>query len=247
MNRYMTILLPALILLLAPTVAQAGMYKYRKPNGTVIVTNERRPNLELVQVLVEGSSGGGGGTTSSTSSSESTSDDYDSPDDRRARKQARRARSQHRRDSTSKDESAAGGRPVDRNRFDDLIREAAESYDVPFAFIKAVIRVESDFQAEVISPAGAMGLMQLMPSTARQMNVSDPFDPRQNIFGGTKLIRQLIDRYNGDINLILSAYNAGGGAVAKYGGIPYSQTREYVASVYRWYQYYSNAGAEASE
>ena len=80
--------------------------------------------------------------------------------------------------------------------------------------------------------------MQLMPRTARYLGVSDPFDPRQNIFGGTKLLRMLTNKYNGDINLLLSAYNAGEGTVARYNGIPYNQTREYVRKVYHFYKLY---------
>jgi soluble lytic murein transglycosylase-like protein len=124
--------------------------------------------------------------------------------------------------------------------FDDIINEASRAYDVPFGFIKAVIRAESNFNPNAVSRAGAMGLMQLMPRTAESMDVSDPFDPRQNIFGGTRFLRVLIDRYQGDINLILAAYNAGDAAVKRYNGIPYPQTRGYVSSVYRWYRKYSS-------
>src|SRR5690606_9841675 len=113
-------------------------------------------------------------------------------------------------------------------RFDHIIREASATYQIPFAFIKGVIKVESNFNPLVVSRTGAMGLMQLMPGTADFLGVEDAFDPRQNIFGGTKLLRILTNRYNGDINLLLSAYNAGEGAVARYDGIPYAQTREYV-------------------
>ena len=126
-------------------------------------------------------------------------------------------------------------------QYDDIIREAAEAYDVPFGFVKAVIRIESAFQTDAVSHAGAMGLMQLMPRTAASLNVTDAFDPRQNIFGGAKFLRILIDRYDGDINLILAAYNAGDVAVRRHDGIPYAQTRQYVASVYYWYQAYEAA------
>ncbi len=81
--------------------------------------------------------------------------------------------------------------------------------------------------------------MQLMPRTARGLGVSDPYEPRQNVFGGTKLLRQLINRYDGDINLILAAYNAGDPLVKKYDGIPSPGTRGYVANVYKWYKIYS--------
>lgn len=131
-------------------------------------------------------------------------------------------------------------------RYDDIIREASQTYSVPFAFVKAVIRAESSFHPRAVSPVGAMGLMQLMPSTAASMGVTDAFDPRQNIFGGAKFLRILTDRYDGDINLILAAYNAGDVAVRKYSGIPYRKTAEYVASVYHWYKAYTPAN-EARE
>jgi soluble lytic murein transglycosylase-like protein len=86
--------------------------------------------------------------------------------------------------------------------------------------------------------------MQLMPRTAASLNVTDAFNPRQNIFGGTKFLRILIDRYDGDINLILAAYNAGDVAVRRYDGIPYAKTRQYVASVYHWYQVYASQESE---
>ena len=126
--------------------------------------------------------------------------------------------------------------------FDGLIREAANAYGVPFAFIKAVIRVESAFDPHAVSHAGAMGLMQLMPRTAESLNCADPFDPRQNIMAGTQYLRILTDRYNGDMNLTLAAYNAGSGAVARAGGIPFENTRRYIERVYQYYHEYLNAG-----
>lgn len=131
--------------------------------------------------------------------------------------------------------SRSRGRSYDHSAFDGLIQEAAEAYNLPFSFIKAVIRVESAFNPRAVSSAGAEGLMQLMPSTARGLGVSDSFDPRQNIFGGSLYLRQLSDRYNGDINLVLAAYNAGPGAVAREHGIPYEATRRYIQAVHRYY------------
>src|SRR5690606_7527100 len=119
------------------------------------------------------------------------------------------------------------------NAYDDIIAEASETFDVPFGFVKAIIRIESSFNPDATSPVGAMGLMQLMPRTAASLNVSNAYDARQNIFGGAKFLRILIDRYDGDINLILAAYNAGDVAVRRYDGIPYPKTRQYVASVYQ--------------
>ncbi|MDX9723336.1 MAG: lytic transglycosylase domain-containing protein, partial [Myxococcota bacterium] len=122
--------------------------------------------------------------------------------------------------------------------YDGLIREAAQTNELPFEFIKAVIKVESNFNPNAVSRVGAMGLMQLMPGTAEEMGVEDAFDPRQNIFGGSKYLRLMTNRYDGDINLVLSSYNAGPGNVDKVDGIPFEETRAYVQAVYSWYQHY---------
>lgn len=112
------------------------------------------------------------------------------------------------------------------------IREAAERYGVEEALIKAVIRVESGFNSKAVSPKGARGLMQLMPGTASMLGVRDSFDPRQNIDGGVRHLRGLIDRFGSDLNLALAAYNAGEQAVVKHGGIPpYRETRDYVTRI----------------
>ncbi|MEZ4462279.1 MAG: lytic transglycosylase domain-containing protein [bacterium] len=192
--------------------AHAELYKYQGPNGEVLITTEARPDLKLLEVI-EGKA---------------------------PAKQTSKPK------ATTKNGVEVKTTPPDRvvergeGAFDDIIREASAAYDVPFGFIKAVIRVESNFNPNAVSPVGAMGLMQLMPRTAASVNVTDPFDPRQNIFGGTRFLRILIDRYDGDINLILAAYNAGDAAVARYDGIPYPQTRGYVAHVYRLYRTYTS-------
>lgn len=126
--------------------------------------------------------------------------------------------------------------------YDSYIEEASNLYGIPAAFIKAVIKIESNFNPRAVSRVGAMGLMQLMPATAEHMRVSDPFDPHQNILGGTKYLRRLSDRYDGDINLILSGYHAGPGNVEKAGGIPFEKTQQYVRNVYSWYVRYREEG-----
>ncbi len=131
----------------------------------------------------------------------------------------------------------------DPSAFDAYIRAAATNYDIPFEFIKAVIRVESAFDPHAVSHAGAMGLMQLMPRTAESLNCADPFDPEQNIMAGTQYLHVLADRYDGDINLVLAAYNAGSGAVAQYDGIPYEATRRYIERVWEYYQGYLEVAA----
>ncbi len=112
------------------------------------------------------------------------------------------------------------------------IQQASRKYNLPEKLIESVIRAESNFQTDAVSPAGAQGLMQLMPATARELGVSDPFDAQQNIDGGAKYLRQMLDRFDGNLKLALAAYNAGPGTVARYDGdVPYRETRSYVRRV----------------
>jgi soluble lytic murein transglycosylase-like protein len=149
-----------------------------------------------------------------------------------------RSEPSHSRSSSGNRSSSSTRMRYREDSFDELIREAAETFNIPFEFIKAVIKAESAFNPRAVSRAGAQGLMQLMPQTAEDMGVNDSFDPRENIFGGSRYLRILADRYNGDINLVLSAYNAGPGSVDRYDGIPYEDTRRYIQTVYRYYQEY---------
>lgn len=114
---------------------------------------------------------------------------------------------------------------------DCIFEEAAARHNVPERLLKAVAKTESDFNPSAVSHAGAVGVMQLMPGTARSLGVSDPYDPRQNIMGGAKYLKENLDRF-GDVSLALAAYNAGPGAVKKYSGIPpYNETQNYVKKV----------------
>ncbi|MDD9900381.1 MAG: lytic transglycosylase domain-containing protein [Alphaproteobacteria bacterium] len=118
--------------------------------------------------------------------------------------------------------------------YEHFIRKAATDYGLSADLIRAVIRVESAGKYDALSPKGAQGLMQLMPTTARQYGVTNPFDPAQNIYGGSKYLSYLLNRYNGDTKLALAAYNAGEGTVDRYKGIPpYPETIQYVRKVER--------------
>jgi soluble lytic murein transglycosylase-like protein len=124
-------------------------------------------------------------------------------------------------------------------RYDTYLAEAARLYQLPVAFLRAVLHVESDYDANVVSVDGAMGLMQLMPFVAEKMGVLDPFDPRQNILGGARFLRILANQWNGDLVRTVASYNAGAGAVERYKGVPpYSETRRYVNRVLSHYYAY---------
>ena len=122
--------------------------------------------------------------------------------------------------------------PSTNTMYDDVIHSAAAHHGVRPEFVRAVIQTESQFDARAVSSVGAQGLMQLMPATARRFGVVDAFDPRQNIFGGVRYLRWLLDKFAGDLTLASAGYNAGENAVVRYGGIPpYKETQHYVRRV----------------
>lgn len=115
---------------------------------------------------------------------------------------------------------------------DAAIEQAAERHDVDPNLVRSVVKVESNFNPNAVSRKGAMGLMQLMPATARSLNVSNPFDPQQNVDAGVRHLKKLLESYGGDVSLTLAAYNAGAGAVARSAGIPrYAETQNYVRRI----------------
>ena len=124
------------------------------------------------------------------------------------------------------------GQTVSRDEMKEMARDAADRYRVDPALVHALITAESDWNPNAISSKGAQGLMQLMPPTAAELGVKDAFDPRQNIEGGVKHLRNLLEKYDGDLDRVLAAYNAGGGAVDRAGGVPnYRETRNYVQKI----------------
>ncbi len=128
--------------------------------------------------------------------------------------------------------------------FGNEIQQASLASGVDAALIRAIIHAESAYQADAVSPKGAQGLMQLMPQTAKMLQVGDPFNPANNIDGGARHLADLLKQFDGDVTLAAAAYNAGAGAVQKYGGVPpFDETREYVRRVNILNKRYSAAGS----
>ena len=132
---------------------------------------------------------------------------------------------------------------VDVISFDSLIYVVSQRHGVDPTLVKAIVKAESDFDSMAVSRAGAKGLMQLMPETARRMGVKDIYDPEDNVDGGTRYLRGLLSLFDGKVPMAVAAYNAGASAVLKYGAIPpYSETQKYVKKVLYYQDYYSGKG-----
>ena len=126
-----------------------------------------------------------------------------------------------------------------KGRYDSLIKEASLKYDIEFSLVKALIKVESNFKRKAVSKVGAMGLMQIMPANMRLLKIKNPFNPRQNIMGGTLYLKKMIKTFPGNLSFAIAAYNAGPASVQKYKGIPpYKETQNFVKRVMRYYSYY---------
>jgi Transglycosylase SLT domain len=133
-------------------------------------------------------------------------------------------------------EANARGHQASQDEIDEAITMAAARHNVDPNLVRAVVKVESNFNSNAVSRKGAMGLMQLMPATARSLNVQNPFDPEQNVDAGVRHLKQLLENYGGDVNLTLAAYNAGSGAVARSSGVPrYAETQNYVRRITNLY------------
>ena len=133
-------------------------------------------------------------------------------------------------------EANARSHQASQEEVDEAITMAAARHNVDPSLVRAVIKVESNFNSNAVSRKGAMGLMQLMPATARSLNVKNPFDPEQNVDAGVRHLKQLLENYGGDVNLTLAAYNAGSGAVARSAGVPrYAETQNYVRRITNLY------------
>lgn len=194
-------------------ISSSDIWSYTDEEGVVHYTNIR-PKKKGAKKVMSSSSG-----RTSTKSAKSTS-----------RKSCERC-----------DAVPARDRSKDRyTRYDAYILEAAALYQLPQALIRAVIRAESDYDPRVVSAVGARGLMQLMPSVVKDMGVRNVHDPRENIMGGSRLLRILANRYQGDLVLTIAAYHAGPGSLRKYNDTvpPYKNTRKYLRMVLKHYSHF---------
>lgn len=149
--------------------------------------------------------------------------------------------------SKAKETSSSGKQAVPassmkKTKYDAYFKEAAKKYNISESLLKAIAKAESDFNPDCVSSAGAMGVMQLMPETAKGLGVDDPYDPEQNIMGGAKCISLKLQEFKGDVRLALAAYNAGSGAVRRNGGVP-SYCNTYVNRVLSYKEAFETAGA----
>ncbi|MGM0553110.1 MAG: transglycosylase SLT domain-containing protein [Pseudomonadota bacterium] len=234
-KRFGCVLSGLLILVGLPPVA-ADVYTYRDASGARVITDQRPEGVTYRTLDNPGNSGAG---TQGGNWSPSEIFVFEGPD-------GERLVTNQRRTDRNMNLIATYGRPTARIRcgerarqalasggeFADLIRDAADLYDLDPALIRTVIHVESCFDPQAVSRVGAHGLMQLMPATAAELGVTDRFDPIQNIHGGSRYLAAMLERFDGNLDLALAAYNAGPGAVERHGGVPpFRETRTYIERI----------------
>lgn len=222
------ILLP--LLWLSHSTARADVWSYEDKDGVIHFTNIQPKGETAHRWQVIFRTGPGKAQTTSPAIQGSASSSY--PGCRQSRADV---------------VPATDRRPDRYTRYDAFIAEASVLYSIPQTLIRAVIKAESDYDPNVVSCAGARGLMQIMPDEEREQHISDVFDPRQNILAGGRLLRLHANRFRGDLVLTVAAHHAGDGAVRKYGGVPpYATTQAYVRAVLRHYQHYKEKGTTAT-
>lgn len=145
-------------------------------------------------------------------------------------------------ETDSVSEKTTSATSMKKTKYDAYFKKAAQRYGVSESLLKAIAKAESNFNAKDVSSAGAKGVMQLMPVTAKSLGVKDVFDPEQNIMGGAKCIKQKLKEFNGNVRLALAAYNAGSGAVKRHGGVP-SYCKNYINKVLSYKEAYETASA----
>jgi soluble lytic murein transglycosylase-like protein len=211
--------LPSLLLLGSAT-AWADIYQYVDQHGVVHFTNKPQPGKNWKRLVREYSKG-----------ERSTAVDPEAP------ATAGPLPAPNPKCPTCDVVPSRDNSPTRFTRYDRFIQEASTLYQIPVPFIKAVIKAESDFDPRVVSYKSAKGLMQLIPEVEIDMGVKNVFDPRENILGGTRLLRYNANIFRGDMVLTIAAYHAGPNAVKRFGGIPpYKSTRAYVRAVLKYYQ-----------
>ena len=145
-------------------------------------------------------------------------------------------------ETSSPGKQAVPASSMKKTKYNEYFKAAAKKYNVSESLLKAIAKAESDFNPDCVSSAGAMGIMQLMPETAKGLGVDDPYDPEQNIMGGAKCISLKLKEFKGDVKLALAAYNAGSGAVRRNGGVP-SYCNTYVNRVLSYKEAFETADA----
>jgi len=225
-------LLPLLLAGVGSSRAWADIYQYVDESGTVHFTNKPQPGKNWKRIVREYSKG-----------ERSTATDPDVP----ATGGGAVIPQPNPKCPTCDVVPARDSSPTRYTRYDRFITEASSLYQIPVPFIKAIIKAESDFDPRVVSYKSAKGLMQIIPEVEIDMGVTNVFDPRENILGGTRLLRYNANIFRGDMVLTIAAYHAGPNAVKKYGGIPpYPSTRAYVRAVLKYYKQYKDAESGGS-